>query len=468
MKKRLLVGVSILEVVIAITILAVSALGIIQIFRKEGVRGEAFSAEHFTAMFLSQKILEDINNRIREDPYFFSQLVASASGELKSVVDGQSFYFRLLENTQNLDFLSEGDDLPITKDAGSFYNQLKNFKCQVACEFVPMPSSSQSYDNLINVIVSIFWKDAGGIDQKYVVSQMMYGLDTTAAISSTNAPVLTEKDAGWGLWHWLASDTAPNPPTLQSFMTYNGGGDPQVLKALGHALFVVIMTQGTTSVYNQYIEETEKLRDALKGSSDPKSKAKATLYQERVAQLYEQKATIIFSLVVRLLPSMPTLLNNPLNASTLGTKVFSAVSSLRGNIFGGMMVIDQISMNFAGAEDAYLKILQSPYEGDLAKRKINPTIRRLLDIEKIGVLLQDGFGNGEPVLAKVKSRITELEDDFSGHQPLFLEYLANEKNICGSLSSLKKTFGGDAGLAGLIKKVVATKMDYFIIESKLR
>ena len=58
-------GNSLLEVIIALTILMISALGLITVFRSGGTKGLSFSSEHFTAMFLSQKIVEDINFRCR-------------------------------------------------------------------------------------------------------------------------------------------------------------------------------------------------------------------------------------------------------------------------------------------------------------------------------------------------------------------------------------------------------------------
>ena len=61
-------GMSLLEVLIAVSILVAGVLYMVLAFRGGASKQESFSSEHFTAMFLAQKMLEDINDQVVVNP----------------------------------------------------------------------------------------------------------------------------------------------------------------------------------------------------------------------------------------------------------------------------------------------------------------------------------------------------------------------------------------------------------------
>jgi len=464
------VGVSLLETIVALSILAVFAFGIIQVFRQSGIRGENFSSEHFTAMFICQKVLEDINTRVQENPHFFDQLVASASGEVDQVVDGKSAYFDLLENTINFSYLDPAEDRAIDSRYEAAYRQLKDFKIQVECRLdVPAdPVTGQPFRDLIEVIVTVFWNDVSG-NQKYSVSQYLHGVSklTFENLSSPQLEPYKEADAAWGLWWWLASGSVPTPPTFSSFMSYNDGGDPKVVKAVGDVLYFSLFARKIGLTYGNYLQDARTKRDqCLASASDDKKRA--ALYQERIGQLYEQKAAELFGTAARIRSSVQFLLEAPLSESTLGPKIFQARNNLRGRCWSVNLNIEEIQNSFAAAEDEYLKLQENPYKADYPERKVTLTIRRILDIEKIGVIILKGSGDLGDSLTQLQNRISAFNDSFRGLQPVFVDYLVQEAGICRSLDSLEAYFGGSTGFTGLIQQVMDIKDSMFELERKLK
>ncbi len=462
-------GFSLIEVVIALTILAVSALGIIQVMRKGGIRGEAFSSEHFTAMFISQKILEDINNRVRENPHFLSMLVASATGVVKPVVDGQTVYFKLLDNTSGYTFLDISEDRPIESDQGQIFTQLKNFSCQVECQFAADPGMAQPYPNLYELTIRIFWKDAGGLDQEYQVKQRLYGIarDYYKTLDTEAVTPLEEKEFTWALYYFLKVDPIPDDPKLAAFIQENGGGDPTILKALGELLFFTFISNQSIGIYNAVINEAEVKRDSAMAGATSDSKKRGALYQQRIAQLNEQGASNLFAIARKVLDAPSKLLNSPLDASTLGPKVWAAKSTLKGKLWEGGTNIHSIETFFGAADKEYLKLLSDPYSPFFPIRLITPTIRRALDLEKMGIIIKSFETSPTQQIADLKARIAAFRSEFVGKQPIFVDYLDEEARLSQSIGSIRDAYGGSGGLVAILQKVFDMKRDFFDIEARI-
>jgi prepilin-type N-terminal cleavage/methylation domain-containing protein len=132
-------GLTLTEVLIALLLLSIAFTAIITVFRSATLES-AFTVEHYTAMFLAQKILEDINARVRHNPHTFTDLIAKGIGTPEPVVEGRSRYFRLLENTNNYGYLSEADDEPIRE--GPLFEQLKGFppRCRPTSRAIRSPA----------------------------------------------------------------------------------------------------------------------------------------------------------------------------------------------------------------------------------------------------------------------------------------------------------------------------------------
>ena len=459
---------SLLEVLIAFSLLVVAALGVISIFRQSGVRGEAFSSEHFTAMFLAQKVLEDISAQVSENPHSFTDLIHGASGDKKSIINGGSPYFKLLENTANFNSLSEGEDQAITLDSGSLYNQLKNFACQVETRFVTDKVTGQPIANLIEVVVNISWKDVGGIQQTYSISQYLSGFNEDQfAITVAQVFPVSEDQAALSLWGWTSPGAAPTTGTFDSFMAANGGNRDIVL-AIGRLSYLLDEGMGTTKVYNDKVDSYILLRNAALAGSDPATKKKAVSYQEKIAQSYEKKATQLFNLMSQAKPSVDYLKSQVMTDANLGSLLKSKKDPLKGLFQDCSLIIDQIPLNFAGAADEYDDLFKSPYRELLSARKVTPNVRRLIDIEKIGVLYQSYWIPGSSDVSSLRARIQEFRDKYQGKEPIFLRYLEREAAICATISSIRQYFGGSAGFAAFVDQVIDCKQNLLDLEDQVQ
>lgn len=461
-------GLSLLEVIIALTILSVSVLGIISVFRNSGTKAESFSSERFTAMFLAQKIIEDINFRCTENPYFFDQIIASVTGELKEVVSSGSEYFDMLGNTKNFTSLERDEDKSFTDNTTSIYNQLKRFKYRVESKFVPDKSTGNSYPNLVDVTVYIYWKEKSGKDNVYTISQRIHGTSqkTFTKISDEITEPFTEDNAGEALWDKVFPDLAPSSPLLASYMSKNGGGDRKIVEALGHLMYIKLIGNQVSDKYDNKISQKENEINSLLAASpiDYQSLAES---QEELAQLYEQEGSRLFIYYAKLLSSIDTLHNSTLNKTSMGSKLYSGKASISGLCWSAIQTNNQMIMCFAGAQKAYIQLLKAPYKTGIDKRRETEILRNLIAIEKLEILLRNPLENVTPQLTALRKQLEDFKTTFKGKQPIFVDYLNEELKICKNMSSLCGYYGGSSGLNKLIIKMSQSRKKLFKIEDKL-
>ncbi|MFZ2958807.1 MAG: hypothetical protein WA705_18105 [Candidatus Ozemobacteraceae bacterium] len=448
-------GFSLLEIVIAFSLVTACALSVIQIFRQGGMKGESFSSEHFTAMFLSQKVLEDINHRLSENPHYFSELIHTATGEKKPIIDGKHPFFQLLENTTNFTSLDPKEDKPITADSGSIYHQLRNFQAQIDTGFVVDPSTGQPFQNLVEVRIRIFWKDQIGNELNYSVSQMVSGVneDTFADQVKTHLPPFSDDKIGKVLWDALASDIAPNPPTLAAFLSRNSG-DPRVVKAIGSLLYAVTTAASSSDTINQSVKVAETKRDLALSAADVKTKISAAIWQEKIGDYYEKKSSLLFSLLGSLEPSLAFIASRTLTTGDLGSILSSHIYRLRNATIEGIALNDRLSLNIDATEEAFAQLLNAPYRALIAPRKVTPATRRMLDIKKLQVLFESFEVGATARLTELQKSVQSLQTAFEGREPAFLEYLSHEKELSNSFATIRAHYGETDGLTALTGRIL--------------
>lgn len=459
-------GMTLLEVLIAISILVASALGLIIALRHGGMATDAFSAEHFTAMFLAQKVMEDISDRIAVNPHYFSALVHQAMGDPLPVVDGKSPYFRVLENTENFSTLVEGEDDPIVKASGQLYDQLKNFTCKVDTTFPQDPQNpGQTYSNLIEVAITIGWKDSEGRNQTYRLTQMQYGFsdDLLKNPSLAKTQEFSDDIAIKALYQFIDPKRKPKSFDWKEFTAYNNGGKTTVLKPLGSLLAGVMMCQSTSSEFDGAIT-LAKLQLKRLGNK-PKPAAEAKL-KEHIAHLKEQKASTLFYIFSRLSRDIKTLAKAEKGTmQNLGIRTFA----IRGKLLGvPVLLINQlmkISLSFASAEAAYKEILIPPHPGIPAGHRIR-LIHQWMDVRKLGLLMAEQWKvDARKRLKDHQEALDTLIKIFKGRQPEFIEYLKVEKDMSKNMDTLKRNL---AGLAKHIDTTLDVSRDLTEIQKKFR
>ncbi|RCK78855.1 MAG: hypothetical protein OZSIB_1005 [Candidatus Ozemobacter sibiricus] len=458
-------GLTLLEILIAMSILVASALVLITAFRHGGMSGESFSAEHFTAMFLAQKVIEDINDRVAVNPHYFTALMHAAQGRPLPVVDGQSPYFRLLENTQGFGTLLTGEDDPIVKASGQLYEQLKNFTCQVDTSFVKDPNDQwRPIPNLLQVTVTIGWKDKEGRTQSYRLGQMIQGIDTDAlkSVQPDLVPDFSDEIAIKALYQFLDPTKRPTNYEWAGFLAENQGGEVNVLRPLGAILAGLLMCETTCREYDAVIRKAKDMLNKLGKKGKPSVVAK---WREHLARLREQKAASLFYIFARMANDIKRMTQfvPPIGEARLGKKLYAIRLKLTGVPVLLLNHLVKISLSFAAAEASYREILLPPHPGVTPSRRIAMT-HHWLDLRKMGLLMADQW-NLEPAkrLAEHQKMLRTLIAAYEGRQPGFVEYLRREQEIAATMTALKSEL---AGLAAHIKRSLGVSDQLRQIQNK--
>ncbi|RCK78991.1 MAG: hypothetical protein OZSIB_0542 [Candidatus Ozemobacter sibiricus] len=445
-------GFSLLEVLIAFLILVGAVIGIIQISRQGGYATESFSAEHFTAMFVAQKVLEDINHRVDQNPHYFTDLIHLAAGTKLGVVDGEHPLFSLLENTRNFSELDPAEDDPIRVESGSIYRQLKNFKVQVGSAFV-VGAGGVPAKNLIEVTVTVSWKEGTKGEQVYQIAQRLAGVneDLFRDPAQPPPPPFSKAQIAYELWYTVPPEFRTANATFRGFLEVNGG-DPEVVRAIGQCFAAVESYAATTATDGSDIAALEAAKNRV--GDPPRARLQA---QEELAELYEVKATAGFQALSRVAPFVTDLKNRTITANQVGRFLGKFRTPILYAMLRGMSMPGRILMLSKAAETEFRGLLDAANLKFLPARKQTPIARRIIDQMKFRILLGD---DPDRTLADLKRTIQSYQAMFKGRNPAFMDYLARESQIAQSVSSLKQFYGLGNGLAGQAEKVAALVGDF--------
>lgn len=455
---------SLIEILIAVSILVGSVLALIMSFRRSGMDHESFSSERFTAMFLAQKVIEDIQDRITVNPYFFGQLLASATGEPLPVIDGKSPYFRLMENSAGFTKLLPEEDDPIVASSGSIYDQLKTFSCQVIAEPVMDPANPmQPMEHLMQVKVIISWVDKTHQSHSYEIMHMVYGFNREymkKIQSQKMVEPFKDKDAISALYKWLGKKS--KKLTWSAFKKYNDGGDERVLKPLGAMVAGLLEAD---ALNKEYKEALDKARAELAKLSATKKITDIAKLKEHVARLREQMALSALVTFSRLESDLKVLSAAVIDKYSLGKRVYKKRKNFAQIPLVLMNHLMKISINFALAETAYKELLYPPHPGVALNRRI-PLIHQWLDIRKLGILMADQWNlNVSERLAGHQKTLNSLMKIYLGRKPMFISYLLTEKNVASTITSLKAEL---AALSRQISLSMGVSGHLSMIRKKLR
>ncbi len=444
-------GLNLTEVMIALLLLSIAFTTIITVFRSATMES-AFTVEHYTAMFLAQKILEDVNARVRHNPHAFTDLISRGIGSPESVVEGKSRYFRLLDNTNNYGYLSEADDEPIRD--GPLFDQLKGFTAQVSTHFEGDPITGEARSNLIRVEVIVRWRTKEGANREYRQSQLVYGIPQEAYQTRPIQSLTPQQTAllEQGAMIYLADlfGLATASISLAQIQNRFPDADPEVLINLGRVGYLFDLGLQIEAAFKSRIEILEAERETLRSSTDLAKRLRFTDVQRQIASLYEQKATQQIGSLLMLEKPIADLINAlaakpPKAAAAMSTlsgilnqKIYlQKIHSTADKVF---MTIRFIPMSLSSAEDIYLKLVNPPYL-ELIPRGREPVIfRKVLDIQKVGVLRHMDSSTAQTMLNGLLKNIRAFRDKYEGRFPVFLEYLDQEAAHAASLSTLRAQY----------------------------
>ncbi len=450
-------GFSLVEILVAMVILVTSGMGLILVFRQGGARSEAFSAEHYSAMFIAQKIFEDLNSRIQENPHYFNHLRENDSIPQRTVVNDSDGFFRLIQNKVRLDFFDESEDLPITDDAGAAFRQLKTFSYSMDVFRGCDPETGNEIPGLLDVKITVYWKDKGGIDQQYEIRQIVQGNDQNVFKEADPAkfPEFASDAIAKSLWSACGGTEETAPRSFEEFMSKNQG-DRELVLAVGTLVHLWAVAEAANLKYNDGIDQIRRKRDLAAASGEPGT-YDAAIFQEKAARLFEEKAAVQAALFARALPAVRKLAGKTLSRTDLGEEIFKAVDSVAGYVWKASFLPERIAFDFDASRALLGELLSPAYKKGFSGRKVGPILCRIVDLHKMGFFLAKEVGMKEARLKELKELLGSLNSKLKGRQPHFLEFLNMEFQICTSMETLEAYFGGESGMAGILSTIGASR-----------
>jgi hypothetical protein len=154
-------GLSLVEILIGLFIFMGISLTFVT-FLQSSIREAQFSGEHLTAVVLSQKILEDINEEVTINPYGFETLgISGKSVTPMEIVDGKSVFFSYLEDQgKPWGIIEPQQDGFISSKMTPLYDILKPFTFHPTSERLQASGEGENR-NLVSCQVKIGWNVAG-------------------------------------------------------------------------------------------------------------------------------------------------------------------------------------------------------------------------------------------------------------------------------------------------------------------
>ena len=477
MKENSRRAMTLVEIMIALGLLAFSYVVLITTFQGAG-REMAFSAEHYTAMFLAQKVLEDVNQRLQENPHTFTELVNDATGECVPVVGGASKYFRLLENTVNFSRLLPEEDLPITQ--GPLFDQLKGFTIQVSTRLDhPLAAGKR---NLIEVEAIIRWKTREGVAREYRLSQLLEGTDDGAFAEPYTPTIAPETQAllDRGALTALVGILAPMHPelaaipadalTISQIMNVCPGASTDAVMDFGRALYLIQDFLSLTQKTNAIIQPLEAERDGLlptltkstKNSIDYAACLKYTDLQQRISALYQEKGIGVVQRLLLLTPILPKLkivFANP--ATNLGPRLSLYTPLAVGQLMMSNQALDIVQLAFSSAEKCYLSLTQPPILETLPRRQEPVIFRRVLDLQKIATLLLPGDSEAKAYLKGYLQNTGQFRAKYLGANPNFVAFLDRESERGKDLATFRQNFAGLVQIFKIVQEL-SVKIDELV------
>ena len=257
---------SYVELLIAITILVFSASFILTIFNARTNEAQK-SMRHYIAMFIAGKVLEDIDNNIRENPFYLSEL--KFYDRTYKVIDHDSPFFTALEDF-NLDGKLNEDFFDFK--GGFDLRKFEGYEYKV--DISPVTDCATYSDLIASVKVSVMWPD-GANKKEYSLSASYSGYPAPFEQSEVNF------------------DATITPQMIEDMKTALGAtGD---IKTLAQNLgddYSSLYNLSLLSIIIEYMKKVEHEADV--NIETLKNSAAMDLYTKiNLARLYEKKSVVL-------------------------------------------------------------------------------------------------------------------------------------------------------------------------------
>ncbi|MBF0407309.1 MAG: prepilin-type N-terminal cleavage/methylation domain-containing protein [Candidatus Riflebacteria bacterium] len=303
MKRIKKTGFTIVEILIAMGIVAVIAGGAFVSLRS-AKKELMFGAEHFSAILIGQKVMEDLSQEIAVNPHAFTSLgIDSGSLTEGSVVNGGSIFFtRVEDRVPPWGSINSSDEGVIDEKMQPLFKQLKNFQVSAKASRQAPVTSNDPARNLYDTEVEVTWKNSES-SGKYKTNCIF------ASVLSQKQPrqpfVLPPEE----IENEITVSLFGEPTMTLSEVLADKGGDPATIQSLGR-LYAYSDSLLNSSGFLQLVASVSTSADAVAsftGTVFNKSQYEMT---RNVASGSMEIARLTFHLTHSLLKDAELVMNN--------------------------------------------------------------------------------------------------------------------------------------------------------------
>lgn len=213
---------SLIELVIGLFILSLVGI-MLGSFLKSASHQSDFGAEHFTAILLAQKVIEDCAQEIVINPHAFSTLGLEATpGSPISVVNGQSPFFTVIQDS--LPPFGEIDPGGIDENLQPLFSQVRDFSLEITAK---RQAPTGPLHGVYSARIGFSWKSRTG-KGKYSIDcsfPSLVGEKKAGLLMPPPDPTDLEKEIAKAFF----GDVTKTLPAIIS----EQGGDENVIRAMG-------------------------------------------------------------------------------------------------------------------------------------------------------------------------------------------------------------------------------------------
>jgi len=436
-------GITFLEILIGLFILALVSIIYSQVM--QSTRKELnCSSEHFTAILLSQKLMQDLSQENILDPVFGFQYLGldDPSPVPQKIVDGESIFFSYIEDRmapwQQIDPTKDG---MIDKTMVPLYSQLQPFQLQLNAHRVA-PASDPSMNRHL-------WLSTA--EWSWVTSNGPGAYQLQCMFASPIGPKQVELERKFDTAQ-IEKETSKfffGEPlkTLQEIVKEKGG-DYDTIFALGKIQFVSAGYEGATGI-GKLLKEIEILEKQEKTIGKELPEKKCPFYKQ-LAEKYLDIARLSFLLIFNMEP-LATRAVSQYDERHLGTELWKsrrlAARGIRGLKTGKTNFVSSLVL----ARSKYEKLVTSK---DLAmymgNKRTYQIFFRLGDLYRILAVIPE-YSSGKKEYQEFLQRLKSFSD---GRDPSLNRFVVNSMKSVDDTSELCKTYS----TLGLIYELLVSKM----------
>ncbi|MBI3038468.1 type II secretion system protein [bacterium] len=363
---------------------------------KMSTRQIEFGADHFSAILLSQKLMEDLNQEIIINPYGFSGIEGKNIPSEK-VVDGGSPYFSYLADTSPPWFyIDPSADGKIDSNQEPLYSQLKDFSFSLSALRQGSLTDPSELKNLYIVTGKLNWKAKTG-GGKYEFS-----CDFPSVISAKKTQFSSNPDDA-EIEKLICSEFYLEAGKSLSSLISAKGGDFDTIKGLGK-IHYVCKNYFASAFFSDTLKLINDLEDKRKNLKGKASNELAKCCRELAKQFYEL-AKSSFQILAALEPTFSMVQKN-FDQQHLGKYLWENKFRFSQVFQNFKQVCDNLNSSLFWSRTNYESLLEKSLILSQGSRRVNQIVLRLLDIYKIlsvSPSYKEGKKDYKDFLARMKS-----------------------------------------------------------------